>query len=173
MNFLRKNFIKTCKIHTHLNPCSLSSPFSTNFSSSQQKFQAFSPMEKKELARPSEIPFQPKVANWVNFVGTVRTPVEFCTSVDGKSWASTIISQRQHFSALSSLWISVVFEGELAETAATHVKENHYIYVGGHLSGHRLPINMTNDQVTLQVNRQLLRYGKPPTCEDIQQVEDH
>lgn len=54
-----------------------------------------------------------------------------------------------HF--LTSTRISVVFEGELAETAATHVKENHYIYVGGHLSGHRLPINMTNDQVNLQV----------------------
>lgn len=45
-----------------------------------------------EWARPSEVPFQAKVANSVHLIGYVSVPVQFQTSPDGKAWASAIIS---------------------------------------------------------------------------------
>lgn len=46
-----------------------------------------------DLPRPSEIPWQCKVANSVNLIGQVQIPVQFEASPDGKYWAGTIISQ--------------------------------------------------------------------------------
>lgn len=48
-----------------------------------------------EWARPSEIPFQAKVANSVNLIGYVHIPVQFEASRDGKYWAGTVITQNQ------------------------------------------------------------------------------
>ena len=45
-------------------------------------------------SRPSEIPWQPKVANSVNLIGHVQIPVQFEATPDGKYWAGTIISQQ-------------------------------------------------------------------------------
>lgn len=88
----------------------------------------------------------------MNLVGTVTMPIKFCTSVDGKTWAGTIISHQRHsFAALPSLRIPIVFEGDLAVTAATHLKKNDNVHVAGHLSSDTLPINMTNQQVKVQV----------------------
>lgn len=99
--------------------------------------------------RPTEIPFQPKVANSVNFIGVVQSPVQFLASLDGKYWAATIISQ-DHPSN-SPISIPIVFEGDLAHTAACHVKENDNIYIAGHLSADKLPLNLTRNQDYFQV----------------------
>lgn len=50
--------------------------------------------------KPSEIPFQPKLANAVNLTGKVDAPVQFQTSPDGNTWAATVITRQDH----SSLW---------------------------------------------------------------------
>lgn len=56
--------------------------------------------------RPSEIPFQVKVANSVTLIGHVDSSVQFETSSDGKHWAGTVITQRA--SPLSpQLWYSL------------------------------------------------------------------
>ncbi|KAL2928846.1 Protein OSB4 chloroplastic [Bienertia sinuspersici] len=152
MNILQKTLTKTFKsniinfpsISIHLNQFSLSSLYSSwctkPFSNDPQR-QVLPSMEelqktttsadgigKKKLSKPSEIPFQVKVANSVTFVGNLKMPIQFTTTVDGKSWA-----------------------GDLAHTAATHLKENEYVYVAGHLSSDRVPINLTNDKAKLQV----------------------
>ena len=44
-----------------------------------------------------------------------------------------------------------MFEGDLAHTAAVHLKENEYVYIAGHLSPLSSPINLTNGKVKLQV----------------------
>lgn len=49
--------------------------------------------EVKFYPRPSEISFQPKVANSVNLVGYVQKPVQLQASPDGKYWAGTILAQ--------------------------------------------------------------------------------
>lgn len=51
--------------------------------------------------KPSEIPFQVKVANSVNLIGHVDAPVQFQTASDGKHWAGTVIVQH---AASHSLW---------------------------------------------------------------------
>ncbi|XP_021723463.1 protein OSB4, chloroplastic-like isoform X2 [Chenopodium quinoa] len=146
MNLLHKTLTKTSKstiffpsippIRQH--PFSLSSSYSTKLPIDDSR-------EKKNLARPSEIPFQPKVVNRVNFVGTVTMPVKVCTSADGKSWASTVISHlRQPLFTSNSLWIPIIFEGDLAITAATHLRENDNVHIAGHLSSARLPIDLTD-----------------------------
>ncbi|KNA07336.1 hypothetical protein SOVF_172810 isoform A [Spinacia oleracea] len=156
MNLLHKTLPRTFKSTTFFpsipsirhNPFSLSSPYSTKLPSND----LYNATEKKKLARPSEIRFQPKVANLVNLVGTVTMPVKFRTSVDGKSWASTLIShQHPPFFNQTSLWIRIIFEGDLAVTAATHLKEKDTVHVTGHLSSDFLPIYLTNDQSKSQL----------------------
>ena len=100
MNILSKTLTKTSKsniflpsIPIYLHPFSASSPYSTKLSKNESQTQALSPKKSKNLERPSEILFQPKVANWLSLIGTVKIPVESCTAIDGKSWAGTIISQ--------------------------------------------------------------------------------
>ncbi|GMH03156.1 hypothetical protein Nepgr_004995 [Nepenthes gracilis] len=100
--------------------------------------------------RPREIPFQTKVANSVNLIGTIQLPIRFQTSPDGKCWASTVISQEQ-FSDSSPLRISIIFEDDLAHTAACHLKEKDNIYIAGRLSADPLPITLNNDQSSMQV----------------------
>ncbi|KAL5773530.1 hypothetical protein ACOSP7_013127 [Xanthoceras sorbifolium] len=83
-------------------------------------------------ARPSEIPYQVKVANSVNLIGYVDMPVQFKASHDGKDWAATIVS---HIPCPRSppLWIPVIFEGDLAHIAAFHLKQNDHVHIAGHL----------------------------------------
>lgn len=67
------------------------------------------PLEKpasKAWARPSEIPFQAKVANSVNLIGKVHIPVQFQTSPDGKCWAGTVITE-ENDSDSSPLWYAL------------------------------------------------------------------
>ncbi|KAJ0083102.1 hypothetical protein Patl1_11639 [Pistacia atlantica] len=83
--------------------------------------------------RPSEIPFQVKVANSVSLIGHVDSPVQFETSPDGKHWAGTVINQRAT-SDSPQLWIPVVFEGDLAHIAACHLKKDDHVHIAGQLT---------------------------------------
>lgn len=83
--------------------------------------------------RPREIPYQEKVANLVNLIGHVKTPVKFEASSNGKKFAAAVIS-RADGGEKDSLVVPVVFEGDLAHIVACHVKENDTVYVSGKLS---------------------------------------
>lgn len=83
--------------------------------------------------KPSEIPYQAKVANSVNLVGFVQTPVHFEASSDGKYCASTVVAH-ENSDDNSVLMIPVVFAGDLAHVVACHVKENDCVYVYGKFS---------------------------------------
>ncbi|KAH9795894.1 protein OSB2 [Citrus sinensis] len=81
--------------------------------------------------KPSEIPFQVKVANSVNLIGHVDAPVQFQTSSDGKHWAGTVIVQH---AASHSLWIPILFEGDLAHIASSHLKKDDHVHIAGQLT---------------------------------------
>ncbi|KAG8374255.1 hypothetical protein BUALT_Bualt11G0112400 [Buddleja alternifolia] len=82
--------------------------------------------------RPREIPYQAKVANFVNLIGYVKSPVRFEADSDGKPFAATVISQSS--GEKNSVLIPVVFEGDLANVVACHVKEKDCVFVSGQLS---------------------------------------
>lgn len=94
-------------------------------------------VQSPDWPRPSEIPYQAKVANLVNLIGHIRAPVKFWTSPDGKYMASTVIFQDNNHT--KSCLIPIVFEGDLAHIATFHVKENDCVYVNGRLSEEPLP----------------------------------
>ncbi|XP_052183846.1 protein OSB2, chloroplastic-like isoform X2 [Diospyros lotus] len=113
------------------------------------------PKEKEEASswpRPSEIPFQTRVANSVNLIGDVEIPVQFKTSADGKYWAGTIISQSDPDSSDSPpFWIPVIFEGDMAHVAACHLKKKDRVYIAGQLSADPPPFTMNEGQANVQV----------------------
>ncbi|CAI9098067.1 OLC1v1034628C1 [Oldenlandia corymbosa var. corymbosa] len=88
--------------------------------------------------RPSEIPYQSKVANSVNLIGQVTTPVKFHSAPDGKSFAGAVISQEND----EHLVIPMLFEGDLASVVDAHVKKNDCVYVEGKLSEDSLPFDL-------------------------------
>ena len=115
MNSLCKTLTKTPTLR--LSTLSLSSNYwSSKFCSEadvQPQPQGAAEMEEKhgtegdrtkKWPRPSEIPFQSKVANWVNFIGTIRMPVQFVTLANGTSWAGTILSQDTKSYDMPRLW---------------------------------------------------------------------
>ncbi|XP_040995748.1 protein OSB3, chloroplastic/mitochondrial-like isoform X1 [Juglans microcarpa x Juglans regia] len=101
-------------------------------------------------ARPSEIPFQAKVANLVNLIGYVHIPVQFEASRDGKYWAGTVITQDQA-SDSPPLWIPIIFEGDLAHIAACHLKEKDCVHVAGQLSADPPHLIENSGQSSIQV----------------------
>ncbi|KAD6118747.1 hypothetical protein E3N88_10018 [Mikania micrantha] len=106
--------------------------------------------------KPSEIPWQAKVVNSVNLIGRVKIPVQFEASSDGKCWAGTIISQDdgsdpESSSSLTSFWIPVIFEGDMAHIAMCHLKEKDYVHVAGHLSVDVPPFKLSEVQANVQV----------------------
>ncbi|CAN4121584.1 unnamed protein product [Withania somnifera] len=94
--------------------------------------------------RPSEIPYQAKVANFINLVGFVQTPVQFDASLDWKYCASTVVAH-ENCDDSSVLMIPVVFGGDLAHVVACHVKENDCVYVSGKFSMDPLPIKFIEE----------------------------
>ncbi|XP_010434332.1 PREDICTED: protein OSB2, chloroplastic isoform X2 [Camelina sativa] len=112
------------------------------------------------LARPNEIAYESEVANWVNLVGFVDQPVQFEASSDGKCWAGTVISQRSA-SDSSAFWIPIIFEGDLAKTAARYLKKDDQIHVSGKLFIDTPPPNMTYAQANVQVLVQNLNFLQP------------
>ncbi|KAI3474014.1 hypothetical protein Pfo_028802 [Paulownia fortunei] len=83
--------------------------------------------------KPREIPYQEKVANFVNLIGYVQIPVRFEAASDGKHFATAVISLGDG-AERNSLSVPVVFEGDLAHVVACHVKENDCVFVSGQLS---------------------------------------
>ncbi|KAL2229414.1 protein OSB3, chloroplastic/mitochondrial [Sesamum indicum] len=83
--------------------------------------------------KPREIPYQAKVANFVNLIGYVTAPVRFEVASDGKHLASTVISE-EISGGKNSFLIPVVFEGDLAHVVACHVKEKDCVFVSGQLN---------------------------------------
>ncbi|QHO13665.1 hypothetical protein HN873_052952 [Arachis hypogaea] len=117
------------------------------------------PTDTDEIPRPKEIPFQPKVANAVNLIGQVRMPVQFQTFPDGRTYAATVITRQESHSS-PFLWIPVIFEGDLAHSAACHLKEDDFIYVAGQLTADppRLGENQIQSNSNIQVVVQSLNF---------------
>ncbi|XAR53160.1 hypothetical protein NMG60_11021590 [Bertholletia excelsa] len=117
------------------------------------------PVSITDWPRPSEIPWQAKVANSVSLIGCVQIPVQFEASPDGKYWAGTIISQQDDDSSDSSpFWIPVIFEGDLAHIAACHLKEKDFVYIAGQLSADPPPFTTSQGQANVQVMVRSLNY---------------
>ncbi|CAE6186590.1 unnamed protein product [Arabidopsis arenosa] len=89
--------------------------------------------------------------NWV---------IQFEASSDGKFWAGTVISQRSA-SDSSGFWIPIIFEGDLAKTAARYINKNDQIHVSGKLFIDSPPPNMTYAQANVQVLVQNLNFLQP------------
>ncbi|KAL9684689.1 hypothetical protein QQ045_022130 [Rhodiola kirilowii] len=108
-------------------------------------------VDERQWPKPIEIPWQAKVANCVNLIGHIKTPVQFRSDDDGKkSWACSVIRQ-ETYSKSNPLWMPVLFEGDLAHVVACHVKENDYVYVAGHLSAEPSPFGLSTTTEPLQV----------------------
>lgn len=120
---------ETSKLTGTLNP---QEPSSFSTWSSAVKKQA---EESTDFPRPREIPYQAKVANFVNLIGHVKLPVKFQSFSNGKNYAATLIC-KEHGADCS---IPVLFEGDLAHVASCHVKENDCVYVTGKLSVDPMP----------------------------------
>lgn len=120
-----------------------------------------------EWARPSEIPFQAKIANSVNVIGYVHVPVQFESSPDGKCWAGTVLTQTHQISFPPSspdsppLWIPIIFEGDLAHIAACHLKEKNFVHVTGRLSADPPHLNANQGQANIQVMVHSLNFVQP------------
>ncbi|GMN69064.1 hypothetical protein TIFTF001_038117 [Ficus carica] len=52
------------------------------------------PLSAADWARTGEISFQAKVANSVNLIGYIQSPVRFHTTLGGSSWSSAVITQQ-------------------------------------------------------------------------------
>ncbi|KAJ8760515.1 hypothetical protein K2173_015182 [Erythroxylum novogranatense] len=101
--------------------------------------------------RPKEIPFQAKVANSVNLIGYLNTPVQFQASSDGKDWAATVLTLDQPSSVSPHFRISITFEGDLAHIAACHLKQGDCVYISGQLTADPPPISVIQGQTHIQV----------------------
>ncbi|TVU00978.1 hypothetical protein EJB05_53575, partial [Eragrostis curvula] len=87
-----------------------------------------------ELPRPTTIPFQPRVANVVRLVGTIGAPVQMQRTPDGRFSAVSVLVQDRRVD-FPKFWIPVIFQDDLAQVAASHLKENDLVHVSGQLTG--------------------------------------
>ncbi|KAJ4702809.1 Protein OSB2, chloroplastic-like protein [Melia azedarach] len=108
--------------------------------------------------RPSEIPFQAKVANSVNLIGYVDAPIQFKTSPDGKDWAGTVIIQKAYS---VPLWIPVLFQGDLAHIAASHLKKDDHVHIAGQLTADPPAVDGLEGQANVQVMVHSLNFIEP------------
>ncbi|KAI3873701.1 hypothetical protein MKX03_029431 [Papaver bracteatum] len=134
MNHLTKPFIKTLSSQSTINRILnrvLVLQKSQHYSTSPKDPESVS--KSRDWPRPNTIPWQSKVANLVNLVGSVARPIKFQESDDGKFWAGTTISQGEADGS-TAIEIPIIFEGHLAQTAACHLKERDLIHIAGHFS---------------------------------------
>ncbi|KAH7674762.1 Single-stranded DNA-binding protein [Dioscorea alata] len=103
-----------------------------------------------KLPRPSEIPFQPKVANLVQLVGTIGVPVQLQTSPEGVYSAASVLVHEKTVN-FPRFWIPVIFQGDLAKIAACHLNERDHVYITGQLSGDAPPVKFENVHANVQV----------------------
>lgn len=90
--------------------------------------------KSSDLPRPKEIPFQPQIANQVHLVGYVGVPAQLQMLPNGSCVAVSVLTSK-NIEGLLSFRIPVIFQGDLAQISACHLKENDLIYVAGRLSG--------------------------------------
>ncbi|KAL3642551.1 hypothetical protein CASFOL_013366 [Castilleja foliolosa] len=108
-----------------------SSPPSSTFSQRTRKqSEALTPTPA--WPKPGEIPYQSKVANFVNLIGYVELPIRFESASDGNNFATTRISLVN--GGEKKITVPVVFEGDLANVVSCHVRENDCVFVSGQLS---------------------------------------
>jgi len=131
---------------------------------------------RRSKPTPPEIPFQPKLANAVNLIGQLLTPLQFHQSPEGNAWATAVITRQESPSSplLSYVALSVsflffavpvittlsphfriplLFEGDLAHTAKCHLKLNDFIHIAGNLTTdpHGLHPQHHHHQTNIQV----------------------
>ncbi|CAG7864172.1 unnamed protein product [Brassica rapa] len=91
--------------------------------------------------KPTEIPYQPKIANSTDLIGYVNQHVEFHAKPDGSFWAGTVITHGPpsgsgsdpNSDSAHKFWIPVIFEGDLAHTANCHLKKNDRLHITGQI----------------------------------------
>ncbi|OAY82032.1 protein OSB2, chloroplastic isoform X1 [Ananas comosus] len=103
-----------------------------------------------ELPRPSTIPFQAKVANCVQFVGTIGVPVQLQRLPDGQFTAVSVLVCK-NTNGFLHFWIPVIFQDDLAQIAACHLKENDLVHIEGELSGDAPPFQDKGSQANIQI----------------------
>ncbi|KAI6684243.1 hypothetical protein NL676_030156 [Syzygium grande] len=81
--------------------------------------------------RPREIQWRKELANSVQLIGVVSTPVEVRNLPSGKVVAWTRLAVRK--SPTDTTWINLTFWDELALTASQHLEKGHQIFVSGRL----------------------------------------
>ncbi|XP_050369797.1 LOW QUALITY PROTEIN: protein OSB4, chloroplastic-like [Argentina anserina] len=113
------------------------------------------PSTKPTFPRPSQVPFQPKVANSVRLTGHVTSPLTAHTAPDGAFFASTVLSAS---SSTRSLRIPIIFEGDLAHVASLHVKSGDYVFVSGGLRSDLNHIMAGEGEARLQVKVDTLNF---------------
>ncbi|XP_015581088.2 protein OSB2, chloroplastic [Ricinus communis] len=156
---------------------SISSSSSSSISSSGSDNKVAVSKESCDWPRPKEIPFQAKASNSVNLTGYVSEPIQFQASPDHRFWAATVISQHHPSSDSPHFWIPVIFEGDLARAAASHLKINDHVHIAGKLSADAPPIDVTHGQAQVRIMVQNINFiqGSFPikkSCGHQQKIED-
>lgn len=103
-----------------------------------------------DLPRPTTIPFQPRVANAVRLVGTVGAPVQMQRMPDGRFSAVSVLVQDRRLD-FPKFWIPIIFQDDLAQVAASYLKENDLVSVSGQLTGDIPPFKYADGQANIQV----------------------
>ncbi|KAG0540990.1 hypothetical protein BDA96_03G457100 [Sorghum bicolor] len=110
-----------------------------------------------DLPRPPTIPFQPRVANAVHLVGTVCAPVHVQQLPDGRFSAVSVLVH-DHGINLPKFWVPIVFKDDLAQVAASHLKENDLVSVSGKLTCDSPPFQLADGEANIQVLANSLKF---------------
>ncbi|XP_066315845.1 protein OSB4, chloroplastic-like isoform X2 [Miscanthus floridulus] len=110
-----------------------------------------------ELPRPPTIPFQPRVANAVHLVGTVCAPVHVQQLPDGRFFAVSVLVH-DHGINLPKFWVPIVFKDDLAQVAASHLKENDLVSVSGKLTCDSPPFKLADGEANIQLLANSLQF---------------
>lgn len=91
--------------------------------------------ENGKYPRPQVVPWQKELANKVDLIGVIGEPLKFKHIQSGKckmmAWTELGIVRPQ---PMETMWFSLIFYDELAETAAQYLKQNDQVYVSGRLT---------------------------------------
>ncbi|KAJ3676232.1 hypothetical protein LUZ60_003644 [Juncus effusus] len=129
------------------------------------------PMIATGLKRPTEIPFQPRVANKVELIGKIGLPVERQELQGGIASVSVLVQEK--YPKLPQFWIPIIFQGELAEIASTHLKQNETVHIVGQLSGDMPLVKINECQANVQVLAHSLSYVRDDGAEiDVSFMEE-
>ncbi|CAH9096145.1 unnamed protein product [Cuscuta europaea] len=120
--------------------------------------------------RPAEIPFHSNLANSVDLIGFVESPVQFEVLPQGRYVAQTVVTFPRHESvdldgnvanylvSVPSVAIPVVFQGDLAVMVKCNVKENDCLYVSGQLSGDHMSFVTQRNRMNVHLLVQTMNF---------------